>query len=112
MIAAIDRTRWTLRPFPRTLTEIAAVARRGGHPLHARVRLPSGWSDVFFDGATLLHAQVGWTLGHRALRALLDAEPFAEVHLQWHGTPGRITIDRPWSQLRAELAWTTHALPT
>lgn len=111
MSAAIDRTRWARRPVPRTLEELATIARRGDRPVCARVELLEGWGEVFFDGTMVIHARCGWALGRRALVRLRDAEPFKGVQLHWDAAPELITIARPWARLRAELAWSPRGGP-
>ncbi|MCA9705491.1 MAG: hypothetical protein KDK70_06575 [Myxococcales bacterium] len=110
MAAALDlRVRPFLqapRPIPRTLDDIAAIARRSGHRLRARISLPHGqWGEVYFAGDEVMHARVGWALGHRGLVRLRAAEPFADVVLQHHAAPEQLTVCRPWPWLRAELRW-------
>ncbi|MEM9459953.1 MAG: hypothetical protein AAGF11_37605 [Myxococcota bacterium] len=105
MSAAVDRTRWALRPFPRTLEEIATIARHGDCRLYAQVELTAGWGDVFFDGDTLIHACVGWALGRRAVLQLLEAEPFVGAQLHWHATSALITVGQTWPRLSIDLAW-------
>ncbi len=103
--AAVDRTRWARRPHPRTLDEIAAIARRGNLRLHAQVQRPGMSGDLYFDGRMLRHARVGWALGLRALMRLIETGPFEDVRLQRHVVPELLTIERPWLELRAELGW-------
>ncbi|MCX4241129.1 hypothetical protein [Paraliomyxa miuraensis] len=98
MSAAIDFTRFGRRPSPRTLEEVATIARRGHHRLRASVRLHDGRSgEVFFDGATVVHAKLGWAIGRRALDRLRVAEPFEHAAIQLHAMPDMITLGEAWA---------------
>lgn len=103
MSAAIDLTRWGRRPVPRSLDDLAAIARRGGGSLHVRLRLRSGWAELWFCADRIVHAKHGWSLGRRALVRIASAGRWLEVSLRPRAAIELLTIDEPWARVRREL---------
>ncbi|MEX1368522.1 MAG: hypothetical protein AB1Z98_35665 [Nannocystaceae bacterium] len=103
MSAAIDLTRWGRRPVPRSLDDLAAIARRSGGSLQVRLRLRSGWAELWFCADRVIHAKHGWSLGRRALVRIAASGPWLEVTLRPRAAVELLTIDEPWARVRREL---------